>query len=54
MQERGWPVNIWDVKDADDLERALSFAPEAITADLGLIDPTWSGRMGTTVMTAGH
>jgi hypothetical protein len=40
MQERGWPVNIWDIENADDLERALSFAPEAITADLGVIHPS--------------
>jgi hypothetical protein len=37
MQERGWPVNVWDVEDADDLERASSLRPEAITADLGSI-----------------
>jgi hypothetical protein len=49
MQERGWPVNIWDVEDADDLERAVSFAPEAITADLGSIDPSWSSPAGRTV-----
>jgi hypothetical protein len=39
VQERAWPVNIWDVEDAEDLERALSFGPEAITADLGSIPP---------------
>jgi hypothetical protein len=51
MQERAWPVNIWDVEDADDLERALSFAPEAITADLGSIDPSWSGPIAAPGMT---
>ena len=37
MQERGWPVNIWDVATDEDFERALSFEPQAITADLGSI-----------------
>ena len=37
MQERGWPVNIWDVENERDLERALSLRPEAITADLAAI-----------------
>jgi hypothetical protein len=39
MQERGWPVNIWDVATDEDFERALSFEPHAITADLGSIHP---------------
>jgi hypothetical protein len=37
MQQRGWPVNIWDVATDEDFERALSFGPQAITADLGSI-----------------
>lgn len=37
---RGWPVNVWDVEDAEDLELALSMGPSSITADLGAI-PAW-------------
>jgi hypothetical protein len=33
----GWRVNIWDVKDSDDLDFARSLHPDAITADLGSI-----------------
>jgi hypothetical protein len=51
VHERGWPVNIWDVEDADALERALLLAPEAITADLGSIDPFRPAPMGATVLT---
>ncbi len=39
MQERGWPVNIWDVEDGDGLDKALSLNADAITADLGSIQP---------------
>jgi len=52
VQESDWPVNIWGVEDADDLERALLLAPEAITADLGSINPSRSGPRGAMVMTA--
>jgi hypothetical protein len=38
LQERGWPINLWDVATAEDLERSLSLQPEAITADLGSIE----------------
>jgi len=51
LQDRGWPVNIWDVEDAECLERALSFAPEAITADLGSIHALWSRPTGSTAGT---
>jgi hypothetical protein len=33
----GWRVNIWGVKDSDDLDFARSLHPDAITADLGSI-----------------
>lgn len=46
MQERGWPVNIWDVAEADELEEALSFRPDAITADLGAIHLRTASRNG--------
>jgi hypothetical protein len=36
-RRRAWPLNIWDVEDRTDLERALSLRPAAITTDLGSI-----------------
>jgi hypothetical protein len=39
LQEDGWPVNIWDVTEADVLENALALQPQAVTADLGSIHP---------------
>lgn len=35
LRRHGWSVNIWDVADRGDLERALSPAPDAITGDFG-------------------
>jgi hypothetical protein len=39
IQERGWPVNIWDVGNGHALARAIAAQPESITADLGAIRP---------------
>jgi hypothetical protein len=39
IQDRGWPVNIWDVANGQALERALAAQPESITADLATIRP---------------
>jgi len=38
-RERGWPINIWDVPSVETFRTALTFVPEAITADLGSISP---------------
>jgi Menorin len=38
-QDRGWPIDVWDVETGEDLERALLMEPDSITADLGTIDP---------------
>jgi hypothetical protein len=49
LQERGWPINVWDVATARDLERGLDLQPDAITADLGaiasdvLVSSEWPG-----------
>jgi hypothetical protein len=37
LRYRGWPMNIWDVENGEDLELARSFDPDAITGDLGSI-----------------
>jgi hypothetical protein len=39
IQERGWPVNIWDVANGPALDRAIAAHPESITADLATIRP---------------
>jgi glycerophosphoryl diester phosphodiesterase len=45
--DRGWPIDIWDVENEDDLERALLMGPESITADLGAINHLPQSKQAT-------
>jgi hypothetical protein len=43
LQERGWPINVWDVGNERSFDRAVSVQPASITADLASIQvPTGS------------
>jgi hypothetical protein len=47
LQHRRWPINIWDVETAGDLDLARSMGPRSITADLAEI-PTDPAQLRST------